>query len=172
MVSVTLSHVIGTTALISLFVVAGIYYSISYSSFKNRIIATQLEEVADYVSSNVIDLVSLCSLSNLDQLIIKELDIPEFVSETYYYNVTLVQIKDPNTQEWLFAIRTYPVSRPTIITESNLPWSANGNIMVYNGTDPIETTLQLKVTVSSLANVVAWCSKSDEKTSIGLGVKD
>jgi hypothetical protein len=172
MVSVTRSHVIGTTALISLFVVAGIYYSISYSSFKNRIIATQLEEVADYVSSNVIDLVSLCSLSNLDQLIIKELDIPEVVSETYYYNITLVQIKDSNTQEWLFAIRTYPVSQPTIIKESNLPWVADGNIMVYNGTDPVETTLKLKVTVSSLANVVAWCSKSGEKISIGFGVKD
>ena len=172
MVSVTLSHVIGTTTLISLFVVAGIYYSITYSSFKTRIIATQLEEIADYISSNVIDLVSLCSLSNLDQLIIKELDILEFVSETYYYNITLVEIKDPNTQEWLFAIRTYPVSKPTIIKESNLPWSANGNIMVYNGTDPVETTLHLEVTVSSLTNVVAWCSKSGEKISIGLGVND
>jgi hypothetical protein len=151
------------------------YYSMSYSAFETRIVETQLEEVVNYISSNAIDLVSLCSLSNLDQLIMEELEVPERVN-TNYYNITIERVKDPNTKEWLFTVRAHLNSQPTILKESNLPWSAEGNLRVYNGTDPLgitDSTLQPELIVSSnSANIVVWCLKNGEKTTIGLGLKD
>ncbi len=173
MVSVTLSHVIGTTALISIFIVTGIFYSISYSSFENQVIATHLEEVANHISSNVIDLVSLCLLNNQDQLIVEEINVPEHINN-HYYGITILQVKDPNTQEWLFTVRTYLNSKTTIHGESHIPWSAEGNLYLYNGTNSPEIShppFQPKVNVTSdTTNIVTWCSRAGEKITIGLGV--
>jgi hypothetical protein len=154
-----------------MFIMTGVYYAYSYSSFETRIIAAQLETVTDYISSNIVDLVTLCALSNIDQLIIEGLEIPVHLNTTYF-SITLVQVEDHHTHEELFSIRTYLDSKPTTLKEATLPWSTYDNLMIYNGTPPTidHPTLHPQVTMSSSSeSIVVWCLKSEGKTTIGLG---
>lgn len=166
--SVTLSHVIGTTALISVFIVTGMYYNVTYSTFETRVFYVQLEEVANYISSYTIDLVSLCLVTDVNQLIFEELDVPASI-KNHLYSISLVQLGEN------LVVRVYLDAKPNIRKDSTLPWSTDGNLKVYNGTDPMEVpdpNLQLKIEVSSGSNAVAWCLKRGEKITIGLGVTD
>jgi len=174
--SVVISHVIGTTALILVLAVTGIYYNICYSSLQVEVVATQLDEVTDYVSSTAVDLVSMCSLSVTDQLIVKDLELPERLG-TFSYTVTIVR-SISTAQEEVFKVRAYFDSSPSVFKESSLPWSTEGNLRIYNDTDPntdprsINPSLQPAVCLSSFSTDTAlWCMKDGENVTIGLGVK-
>lgn len=174
--SVVISHVVGTTALILVLAVTGIYYNICYSSLQVEVVATQLEEVTDYVSSTAVDLVSMCSLSVADQLIVKDLKLPERL-ETFSYTVIIVRSSSTD-QEELFKVRAYFDSSPSVFKESNLPWSTEGNLKIYNDTDPdtdprsVDPNLQPAVCLSSFSTDIAlWCMNHGGNVTIGLGVR-
>ena len=170
MVSVTISHVIGTTTLIMVFIAVTMFYSISYSSLQTQTLARQLQEVTDYVSANLVDLVSLCFISPTDLLLIKGLQMPENIG-TYLYSVTLKNTTNPVTQERLLMVQAFFDSRPSIYRESLLPWSMEGKLKIWNGTE-INQKIQEKFSISSGAsNIVAWALKQGEEITVGLGVK-
>ena len=175
--SVIISHVVGTTALILVLAVTGIYYNICYSSLQVESVATQLDEVTDYVSSTAVDLVSMCSLSVTNQLVIKDLKLPERLG-TFSYSVTIVR-SSSTAQEELFKVRAYFDSSPSVFRESSLPWSTDGDLGIYNATDPdtdprsVDPSLQPAVCLSSFSTDIAlWCLKHGGNVTIGLGVRD
>ena len=166
--SVTLTHVIGTAGLMIVFFAVGSYYSISYTSLQLQIIAVNLEKTSDYVASNVMDMISLCYMSEANQVIFKKLEIPARIG-TYSYNVTILHM----TEEENFKVRAYLVSRPTTYGESTLPWSTSGIMKIYNGTDiGIENlSFDPKISVvSGSSNIVVWCLKLENEIIIGLGI--
>jgi len=166
--SVTLTHVIGTAGLMVVFFAVGSYYSLSYTSLQLQIIAVNLEKISNYVASNVMDMVSLCYMSGVNQVISKRLEIPARIG-AYGYNITILQM----TGEENFKVRAYLVSRPTIYGESTLPWSTSGMMKIYNGTDiGIENlSFDPKISVfSGSSNIVVWCLKRDNEILIGLGI--
>ena len=61
--SVTIAHIIGTVTLLIIFSTVSTYYAVSYSYLQSKIMISNLRAIADYVSSEIIDLFSLCSLS-------------------------------------------------------------------------------------------------------------
>jgi len=170
MVSVTISHVIGTTTLIIVFISVTMFYTMSYLPLQTEALAQQLQEVTDYVSANIVDLVSLCFISPTDQLLIKGLEMPENIG-TYFYSVTLQNATNPVTQEKLLMVRAFFDSRPTIYRESLLPWSMEGKLKIWNGAGINNPRLQPRFSVSSGAsNMVVWALKQDEDITVGLGV--
>lgn len=167
--STVISHIIGTVTLLVLFGIIGVYYTTSYSSLQSEIIASNLQGVADYVSSEIVDLVSLCSLSVGDQLLIKKIKIPETIGKSIY-NLTIIE------SEGLLKVLVSLSSDPSVYGDSILPWSTGSYLVVFNGTDPgiDNSRITPMITILSVSNdPVVWCLKKDEgKMTFGLGVME
>lgn len=181
MVHVVIPHVVGTVALITIFFVAGLYYDHVYTSLQTEIAENKLKEVANYVASNIIDLVSLCYSSVGNQSLIKKLSIPESVGKSIN-TVTLIKRQDPTTQEVLFRVRAYLILKQAVFEESELPWTEGGKLKIYTETDPSTHpdselqhvaepySLEPKISVSGgIENFVVWCQMRSENVTIGLG---
>ena len=172
MSSSVIPHVMGTAMLISLFFVISAYYAYSYSSIQNGVIASQLEEVANYVSSNIIDMVSLTTLSSEDQFLVKDLTVPKYIANNIY-EITIERYMEPVTQEGVLRVRVYLVFQPSVYGVSYLPWSSEGNIAIFNGTDPgVPSYLSPHTSVpSGYEEITIWSLKRGTNVTIGLGIR-
>ena len=172
MVSVSISHLIGTVALMLIFFSVGSYYSMSIASLKNEVITVQLSKIANYIGSDIVDLVSLCYISELDQMLIKTLTLPTGLT-AYGYNMTIEKIGQS------MLVRVYLISESEVYGEYILPWPTESNIRVYNDLDPeVENYIQserpsliLKLHVDDLdTGIMIWCVKLEDQITIGLGL--
>jgi len=174
MVSVTVAHVIGTVALIGLFISAGMGYSVHFADMREQASAAQLQGIADYVSDVILDIYSIGSSGEGDQLLVKTLSIPSQVSQSSY-NLSLVQVFI-SPSEIAFVVLVRLTWNPSVYAESLLPWSGlEGKLSLFNGTLPQgfqSTILQPKLFVLSGVSVPAvWYFKSGPKIILGLGLK-
>lgn len=170
MVSVAISHVIGTTALLVVFFVASTYYANSYLNYRSQILSVQLQEAADYVSSNFVDLISLCSISSSDQLLVKTLEMPKGIG-TDAFSTSLIEMVNPITFKRYLTIRAIMNSQEgwSMYKEATLPWVA---VKVWNGTIVQGLNRILPgLTISSTASPVIWVQKLGTEITIGLGTK-
>jgi hypothetical protein len=159
-----------------------VYYTNSYSTYRTQILGVQLQEATDYVSSTFVDMVALCSTTQSDQLLIKDLEMPRDIGG-YFYNVSLVENTDPISLQVLPTIQTIFDIRSTsddlfgLTAESQLAWTSVN--ILKNTTDPALNPLktQLKKTYnlylhlevgSNWSRNVAWVWKSGGKTMVGL----
>jgi hypothetical protein len=172
MVSVTFTHLIGTVSLMLIFFSVGSYYSMSMASLKNEVITVQLSKIANYIGSNIEDLVSLCYISELDQMLIKNLTLPTGLT-SYGFNMTIEKIGQS------MLVRVYMISESSVYGEYILPWPTESNIRIYNGLDPeVENYIQSerpnlipKLQVDDLdTGIMIWCVKLEDKITIGLGL--
>jgi hypothetical protein len=155
-----------------IFFSVGSYYSMSIASLKNEVITVQLSKIANYIGSDIVDLVSLCYISELDQMLIKNLTLPTGLT-SYGYNMTIEKIGQS------MLIRVYLVSESLVYGEYILPWPIESNIRVYNGLDSeVENYIQserpsllLKLHVDNLdMGIMIWCVKLEDQITIGLGL--
>ena len=172
MTSVTVAHLIGTVSLMLIFLSVGSYYSISIASLKNEVITVQLSKIANYIGSDIVDLVSLCYISELNQTLIKTLTLPTGLT-AYGYNMTIEKIGQS------MLVRVYLISESLVYGEYILPWPTESNIRVYNDLDPeVENyihserpSLILKLHVDNLdMGIMIWCVKLEDQITIGLGL--
>lgn len=171
--SVTITHLIGTVALMAIFLSVGSYYTMSISSLRREVIAVQLGGIANYVGSDLVDLVSLCYISEINQTIIKSLNFPEGIT-AYGYEVTL-----ENTTNGM-RVQANLISESEVYGEYILPWSADSNIRIYNGSDVnVENQIQserpslnpeVMVFNGETGIPVVWCVKIEDQITIGLGL--
>jgi len=172
--SVVISHLIGTVSLIVLFGIVATNFTIHYSFLQLEILAHNLQEISDYVSSEVSDLVSLSYLGTGDRLIFKELEVPESVNgQPYFLNITRSQN--------LIRVTAQPIRKDLMRSsygEALLPWSAGGNIEIFNETDSViqehirsfDPRVDPQTNVTSISkNLIVWCLKEGQKTTFGLG---
>jgi len=174
MVSVTVAHVIGTIALIGLFISASMSYSIYFADMKEQASTAQLQGIADYVSDVILDIYSIGSSAKDNQLLVKTLSIPSQVSQSSY-NLSLVQVFIPPS-EIAFEVLVRLTWKPSVYAESLLPWSGSeGKLSMFNGTLPQgfqSTILQPKLFVlSGISMPAVWYFKSGPKIILGLGLK-
>jgi len=165
--SVVISHLIGTVSLIVLFGIVATNFTIHYSLLQLEVLAHNLQEISEYVSSEISDLVTLSYLSTGDQLIFKVLEIPKTVSmEAYNLSIT--------SSQGLLRVVTQPPLRPSVYGEALLPWSASENIRPYNGTQLGDPRIMASFSVSSASEkeVVVWCLKEGERITFGLGLME
>jgi len=172
MASVTMAHLIGTVSLMLIFFSIGSYYSMSIVSLKNEVITVQLSKIANYIGSDIEDLVSLCYISELNQMLIKNLTLPTGLT-SYGYNMTIEKIGQS------ILVRVYLISESEVYGEYILPWPTESNIRVYNDLDPeVENYIQserpsliLKLHVDDLdTGIMIWCVKLEDQITIGLGL--
>jgi hypothetical protein len=171
--SVTITHLIGTVALMAIFLSVGSYYTMSISALRSQVIAVQLGGIANYIGSDLVDLVSLCCISETDQLVIKSLNFPEGIT-AYGYEATL-----ENTAQGI-RVQANLISESEVYGEYILPWSADSHIRIYNGSDvEIENYIQserpnlnpeVMVFNGETGTVVVWCVKIEDQITIGLGL--
>jgi len=159
--SVVISHLIGTVALIVLFGIVATNFTIHYSLLQLEVLVYNLQEVSEYVSSEISDMVSLSYLSTGDQLIFKELEVPKNVGgKAYDLQIT--------SSEGL--LKVVANSSASVYGEALLPWSLAGNIGIFNGTQPGGRILaRPKVSSASEETLVVWCLKEGQKIVFGLG---
>jgi hypothetical protein len=160
--SVSITHLIGTVSLMLIFLSVGSYYSMSIASLKNEVITVQLSKIANYIGSDIVDLVSLCYISEQDQMLIKNLTLPTGLT-AYGYNMTIEKIGQS------MLVRVYLISESLVYGEYVLPWPTESNIRVYNGSDPEVPGLTPKLHVDNLdTGIVIWCQKTGDQITIGL----
>jgi hypothetical protein len=169
MTEVTITHVIGTVTLILVFVSVTLFYQYYYLSLQKETLARQLEEAANYVASNLADLISLCLINPADQLAVKTLDIPEKIGESYY-SVTITRSMDSYFGDEMVIVKVYLNSDPFTLGEAILPFTL---VNVWNGTGSINLDIvQPRLIISSgTSNSVMWALAKNGTITIGLGIK-
>lgn len=174
MASVTISHVIGTVGLISLFITSGMSYSLYFADMKEQAGVAQLQGIADYISDVILDIYSIGSSSAGDQLLSKTLSLPFQVSQSSY-NISLIQVYTP-TSEIAFAVLVRLTYKPSIYVQSLLPWNGlDGKLSLFNGTVPqgfqSSSLLPETFVLSEISTPAVWYCKYGTKETFGLGVK-
>lgn len=83
---VSLKHLIGTVALISLILAAGFSYTVFTSFMEAEVYRRQLHQVAEYVALNLVELINLVNFSNHSSKypIFKVLRLPHALGEKAY----------------------------------------------------------------------------------------
>ena len=171
-VSVTISHVIGTVALIGLFISVGLTYQIHFNDMQDQATKAQLQVVADHVSTLIVDICSLGSTAQTGQLLIKSLDLPAQVAQSSY-NVSLVRTQAV-TGESVCAVLVRLTWKPNIYSESQLFWNGQETLAQISGVLPegfSSSQLQAKDSVTSVSSPVVWYVKNGSNVTVGLGVK-
>jgi len=144
----------------------------SIASLKNEVITVQLSKIANYIGSDAVDLVSLCYISDLDQLLVKNLTLPSGLT-AYGYNMTVERVGQS------MLVRVYLISDTLVYGEYTLPWSTESSIEIYNGSyaeveDYIQSERPSLTPTLHLDNldvgIVVWCAKIDDQITIGLGL--
>jgi|GEM_PF-973874 len=172
MSSVSLTHLIGTVSLMLIFFSVGSYYSMSISSLKNEVITVQLSKIADYIGSDTVDLVSLCYINDMDQMLVKNLTLPAGLT-AYGYNMAVEK-----AGQSMF-VRVYLISDSLVYGEYALPWSTESGIKVYNGSDAeVEGYIQSErpsltprlYVDNGDTGIVIWVAKIEDQVTVGLGI--
>ena len=164
---------IGTIALIGLFISVGMTYNIYFNDMKDQAAKAQLQVVADRVSSLIIDVCSLGSTTQTGQLLVKTLEVPAEISQSSY-NITLVKTHTV-TGESVCAVLVKLTWRPDIYSESQLFWNSQENMTRISDKLPVgfsSSVFQAKYSVvSGVSTPVVWYAKNGANVTIGLGVK-
>ena len=183
--STVIPHIIGTTAMITLYFLVGTYYNGFYTQLHSEAYKAQLGQVADYIATNIIDLVTLCQLTEHDLFLVKDVEVHTFIGEKIY-NISLITMT-PSYGDMEIKRVVAQIDALNIYATSDLPWSMNATVEIYTNqpiVNPHEGTLNLTSRVLStsavgraakidgFASMVVWCSKTDGSIIIGLGVMD
>lgn len=179
----TIPHIIGTTAIITMFFVVGTYYNGFYTGLHSEAYRAQLGQAADYIASNIVELVTLSHLAEDDMFLIKTLEIPTFIGERVY-NTSLIQRAEKEVGQEFISVYL-SIEKLYIGASSELLWSINPNIQRYVN-QSIQHPENLSITnhllsdaavsrsiiTDSPAAIVVWCSKVDDVIVFGLGVEE
>ena len=155
-------------SLLVLFSIVATAFTINYSVLQLEVLTNNLQGIAEHVSAEISDLVSLCSLSARHQLVFKKLEVPETV-RLEAYRISIIHSED------LLKVVAQPLSSSTPYGVALLPWSMEGNIKAFNGTDPgiNDSRISPRASVSSLPeNVIVWCLRKGAQTTFGLGLME
>jgi len=179
--STIIPHIFGTCALIMLFFAVGTYYNGFFTNLNSEAYRAQLGQVADYLSSNIIDLVTLSQLTEGDQFLVKVVEMPTFIGERVY-NISLTTMTPSYGDADLIRIITR-IDALNIYATSDLPWSLNSNIRIYTDQTPhahmsFNKTLTSDAAIGQAAKtkkpaaMMVWCLKENNNITIGLGVME
>lgn len=93
----TISHLLGTSALLILVLVMPLFYFYVVDNIDAEMANRELKEVADYVSNSLENLSLLANSTNTEVLLEKELNLPSSIRESAYY-VEIVYGLDSSAQ--------------------------------------------------------------------------
>jgi len=160
----SVSHVIGTMALISIMILVGVAFSAVGSNSRGEAIESQLGDVAEYVASETMSLLSMLNMTQ-NTTLIKNVSIPvsvggqgytiRFETESGYWEVTARLDAMPQSQR-----------------KANLPWKSvgQGSITIVTSGN-IAGGEAREFLYSGASNPIVWCRQSRlGGVEVGLGV--
>ncbi|MBS7631388.1 hypothetical protein KEJ47_07435 [Candidatus Bathyarchaeota archaeon] len=180
--SVIIPHIVGTVALLMMFFSVGTFYQDYYTNLHEKAYEAQLNQVANYVASNLVDLVSLNQMISGDKCLVKTIEIPYSIGENLY-NVSLIPMISSGGDINVIRVIAF-IEKMNLYAMVDLPWSVDSSIMVYtNQTLPRSDIFPLNNIVSNKASadsrrtgkpvsMVVWSLKEGDRIVIGLGTLD
>jgi len=170
--STVIPHVLGTIALISIFLAMEAYYDGFYTKLSEEAYEAQLKQVAEHIASNLIDLVVVAQVAEGEVFMVKRLDIPRFIGGRPY-NITLTEIQRGEVP--LVSI-ILSMDKADIYASVELPWTADA-VSIYSdqAVDPpynmtLTSRLESVDDRGGALTIVAWCWRSGDSIVIGLGL--
>lgn len=156
--SVAVPHIVGTVTLLTFLLLIGTFFGNVYTNVQTDVVAFKLQETANCVSSTIIDLVSLCFLSDADQNLTKTIDVPSNIYDKMY-TLEIYNYSDIVMGETIYIIRAYLTLYPSTYGQSELPWTT-------------DSFLKVDATASSIPvgtdNIGIHCLKKGDTITIGL----
>ncbi|MEM2960885.1 MAG: hypothetical protein QXU67_04710 [Candidatus Bathyarchaeia archaeon] len=174
---VTISHVIGSMALILLAISVAAYFVITASQLQSDILRQHLKEVGEYVSLNLMEIITLIDfeeyLNNVTMF--KFLKLPPDISG-YAYVIELISEYESRTSA---SINLYLLTRRDISASSIVPLNATGSsikILTVNDGGVVLSTKGGRIEspgrlYSGRENIVVWGWRENSTlTWVGIGV--
>ncbi|MEM2351336.1 MAG: hypothetical protein QXT26_02905 [Thermoproteota archaeon] len=171
MVHVSIQHIIGTVALIGLVVSLALAYQIIVVSVETSVLKTQLNQVAEYVSMCISNVMSL---TDFTYGIFKEyvtvsmnLDLPADLGGKVYV------IRFVNETGGLYVLVEVP-GRRDLYAKSSISVNPTSNIQVVVDENfaPSDPTVEPKSHIyGGNPNAIVWCEVRGDVLYIGLGLR-
>ncbi|MEM3404453.1 MAG: hypothetical protein QXJ17_07965 [Nitrososphaeria archaeon] len=164
MPSAALPHVLGTISLLLIMSSVLLMSNLILLNLNNDAIKASLKETTNYISHEVVEVVSLASSTGSSELFCyRLLDIPYHLQN---YGYTIKYAKD----ELGWKVVAYINEYETIYAESRLNWVSG--IQVINSTQVVNNIIENRPSVQSGAsNIVIWCQRFTNGTvRVGMGV--
>lgn len=162
MPSPVVSHLIGTTMLLVIMLVVSFYFTNFGTVIGVKAVEKELNEVAEYIASNIIDMISLANASLSDTLLL-EIDFPYEING-YGYSINVTKEID----HYIVATR---IEHTTIVEgKAILPFTSSQ--IIYSSLDPGIDGIEGKNGLhSGTKKALIWCKKIGTEIYFGFGVR-
>ena len=162
MPSPIVSHLIGTTMLLVIMLVVSYYFTNFGTIIGVKAVEKELNEVAEYIASNIIDMVSLANASLSDTLLL-EIDFPYEING-YGYSINITKESD----HYIVITRTEHTS--IVEGKAILPFSSQ---IIYSSLNPGINGIEGKNGLySGTRKALIWCKKVGTEIYFGFGVRE
>lgn len=163
MPSPIVSHLIGTTILLTM-MLAIIFHFTNFGTIVGvKAIEKELNEVAEYVALNIIDLISLANSSYSDILLL-DIDFPYEING-YGYSINITQ-----ESNYYFVITR--IEHVSIVEgKAILPFSTS-QIKFSSSNPEISGIVYKNGLYSGMEKAVIWCKRNGSEVYFGFGVKE
>lgn len=175
---VPITHIIGTAALIGLVISISLAYWIIVDYVEVNVLRAQLEQIAEYVSMNLVNLISLTEFAYGDlsspTIMIKTLNLPENLNEKPYLIKLIIEGGKCYVKAELAARKDIYAKSPIPLnsTRAHVIIATEENISEISGIFPEETIRISAIIYGGNPSIVVWCWKYDSDTMYaGLGVR-
>jgi len=177
---IPLKHVIGTIALIGLIIAVGLAYTIITSFIEADVNKKQLNQIAEHVALNLVEVISLTNFANFmsNETMMKVLKLP-FDLGGKAYLIKLVMFNETGESQGYY-VQTQLVTRNDITAKSLIPLNTtqtqqtlvtdgDGTLLVRGGT---AGTIQFSsIVYGGVENVVVWGWKMYANLTLaGIGI--
>ena len=175
---VPITHIIGTVALIGLVISVALAYGIIVDYIEANVLKSQVKQIAEYVSMNLVNLISLTEFAYGDlsspTVMTKTLELPEDLNENPYL-VRLVNESGNCYVEVKLITRSDISARspvPLNSTRAHITIATEETINGINSIFPDETITLFTTVYGGNPNIIIWCWKYDSDTIYaGLGIQ-
>ncbi len=161
MPSPIVSHLIGTTMLLMIMLTISFYFTNFGTIVGVKSIERELNEISEYIASNIIDLVSLANASLSDTLLL-DIDFPYEING-YGYSINI-------TKEGDYYIVITRIEHARIEGKAILPFGFSQ--IKFSSLNPGISGIECKNGLySGMEKAIIWCKKIGAEIYFGFGVK-
>lgn len=172
MVHVTIQHVAGTVALICLVASVGFSFSLTSAYFRSDVLTQQMEDIAEYVSQNFVEIVTLIRISDFVPLtLMRILNLPSSLDGRVY----VVELVEGEGSHEGFQVHVYLMTEPTVSVRCPLLFNFTQDPVKFatdlEGGTLLDGKIRYSNAVHSVAErIVAWGWMDGEEILAGIGV--
>ncbi len=169
---VPIAHIIGTAALIALVISITLAYQIVVDYVETNVLKAQLKQVAEYVSMNLVNLITLTEFAYGDlstlTVMTKSLNLPEDLGGNPY-RIRLIN------EEGNCYVQAELVIRTDLTAESPIPLNSTKTRVIIVTSEiqlPDSSIVPSNMVYGGNPNIIVWCWKnSSSSMCAGIGVK-